>query len=505
MAECKNPAQLSKSKFVAGVQCLKRLYWLVHEPKLKPEPDETTQAIFDQGHEVEEAARKAFPGGVVVKGEHWEVQSALRQTAQLTADPNVSAIFEAAFLADRILVRVDILQRPRGGKWRLIEVKSTTGVKEEAHHLEDVAIQKHVLQRAGVPLSSTSLMHLNRKYVYDGVRLVPDELFTIADISRQLSRIEENLPRLLKQQRAVLAQTKPPTVEPGDQCTRPYICEFYDLCNKAVPDDYVGNLPGIRRQRVQQLSAMGVTKMRDIPADFPLSSRQWRACQCVTTNKPYFGPRLRRELAQLKYPVFFMDFETFNPALPRFAKMRPFDHIPFQWSVHVQQKPDAPLEHHEFLSDDGRDPRREFVESLLKVLEDGRERGSIVVYNRSFEAGRMADLAGWLPEYDRRIGRIQSRLWDLLPVLREQVYHPSFCGSFSMKDVLPALVPGMSYEDMEVAEGGQAGLAYNALVREALSVSERNRLRKALLAYCKQDSLGMVRVLKKLEDHALQD
>jgi len=240
---------------------------------------------------------------------------------------------------------------------------------------------------------------------------------------------------------------------------------------------------------------MGVESIRDIPDDFPLNERQRRAAMCVHTRKPWFSAELNKDLESLKYPLYFMDFETVNPAIPRFAGMRPYDQIPFQWSVHVLREPGAEPEHFEFLATDNSDPRREFINSLCAALGNS---GSIVVYS-AFESQRLSELAAWLPEFADRIKKIQSRLWDLLPIVRNHVYHPKFAGSYSIKNVLPALVPGMSYEGMEVADGTDAGLAWESLVRGKLDQNEHDTIRKALLDYCGQDTLAMVRLLDKLK------
>jgi predicted RecB family nuclease len=175
--------------------------------------------------------------------------------------------------------------------------------------------------------------------------------------------------------------------------------------------------------------------------------------------------------------------------------MRPYDHMPFQWSVHVQGQPGATAKHFEFLAMDGGDPRAAFIASLCEVLG---ERGTIVVYNQQFESQRLWELAGWEPEYTQRIRDIQRSLWDLLPVVRNHAYHPAFGGSFSLKAVLPALVPEMSYEGMEVPNGQAAGLAWESMIRGNASESERQAKRKALLDYCGQDTLALVRLLEKL-------
>jgi predicted RecB family nuclease len=213
-------------------------------------------------------------------------------------------------------------------------------------------------------------------------------------------------------------------------------------------------------------------------------------------GEPWYSPEIGKELRKLKYPLYFADFETVNPALPRFSGMRPYDQIPFQWSVHVQRQPGATAQHLEFLATDQSDPRRTFVSALCDSLG---ERGSIVVYHQQFESQRLSDLASWLPEFSSRIAKIQRRLWDLLPIIRNHVYHPAFGGSYSLKSVLPALVPEMKYEGMEVGDGQAAGLVWESLICGDCGEAERQRKRKALLDYCGQDTLGMVRLVETLQ------
>jgi predicted RecB family nuclease len=193
--------------------------------------------------------------------------------------------------------------------------------------------------------------------------------------------------------------------------------------------------------------------------------------------------------------MYFTDFESVNPAVPRFPGMRPYDQLPFQWSVHVLREPGVEPEHYEFLATDASDPRREFIATLCAALGNS---GSILVYS-AFESQRLSELAAWLPEFSVRIKKIQRRLWDLLPVIRKHIYHPKFAGSYSIKNVLPALVPGMTYDGMEVADGTDAGLAWESLIRGGLDQVERDRIRKALLDYCGQDTLAMVKLIDKLQ------
>jgi predicted RecB family nuclease len=484
--------RISKSKFVAGVQCLKRLYLQVHEPGLAAGLDASNQAIMEQGREVGLLARQMFPEGVEVDSSTG-VEQAIRATRELIANPEVPAIFEGTFENGGVLVRVDVLQRRRDGRWRLLEVKSTTDLRE--HHLDDVAIQARVVSRSGLDLAASCLMHVNRNYVFQGGSIDVRRFFRIRNLTSRVKRMQPKLTFQLRAEFTVLNMPKAPDLPTGSHCTEPVTCEFFDRCNPPRPDDHVGYLPRIQASAVEELGEIGVESIRDIPDDFPLNERQRRACTTVQAGEPWFGAELKKELSGLKYPLCFMDFETVNPAIPRFPGMRPYDQIPFQWSVHVLREPGAEPEHHEFLATDSGDPRREFIASLSPVL--GKS-GSILVYS-DFESQRLSELAAWLPDFAGRIKRIQRRLWDLLPVIRNHVYHPRFAGSFSLKYVLPALVPDMSYAGMEVADGTDAGLAWESLTRGGLDQAERDRIKKALLDYCGQDTLAMIRLLETLQ------
>ena len=484
--------KLSKSRFVAGCQCLKRLYLQARERELAAEPDAAAEAIIEQGREVGLLARQLFPGGVAVESRSWE--EAIRATRDLIANRDVPAIFEGAFEWRNVFVRVDVLHRRKDERWRLIEVKSTTDAKD--HHLDDVAIQHRVVTRSGVDLAASCLAHVNRDYVYEGGPIDASRFFRIRNLTRQVERLQPELTVQLRSEFRVLAMTEAPNIPAGRQCSDPFTCEFFDHCNHPIPADHILRLPRIHASTVAKLVALGVQYIHDIPENYPLSGRLRRACASVQTGKPWYSPEIADELSKLKYPLHFIDFETVNPAIPRFAGMRPYDQIPFQWSVHVQQQPGSLPEHFEFLATDSTDPRSAFISALCDALGD---RGSVVVYHEQFESQRLSDLAAWLPEFSWRIRKIQRRLWDLLPVVRNHVYHPAFAGSYSLKSVLPALVPGMGYDGMEVADGQAAGLAWESLISGDCGVAERQRKQKALLDYCGQDTLGMVALLERLK------
>jgi len=483
------PIRISKSKFVAGIQCLKRAYLQVHSPELA---DEGQEARLVKGQEVGLLAQKRFPNGVRV-GFEGGIDGALANTATLMDDSSVPAIFEAAFQHSGLLVRVDILQRRRDGRWRLIEVKSS--VSDKPHYLYDVAIQHHVLSSCGLDLSSAGLMHLNRGYRFDGRQHDLEALFTIRDQMKRIKELDADLPSLLKAQREALVQASPPDIAPGSHCTDPYKCQFFSHCNPELPEHHISFLRGLGVKKRQALVELGVSLIPEIPEDFSLTKLQARMRTSVTTGQTWVSPTIQKELSQLKYPLYFMDFESLSPAVPRYSGMWPYSQIPFQWSVHRQLAPEAQLEHFEFLAEDDLDPRPKFIESLCGVMG---KRGQIVVYNAGFESARLNELADWLPEYKGRIENIRGRLWDLLPFIRKHVYHPKFRGSFSLKSVLPALVPDMTYDGMEVADGIEAGLVWEQMIRGKFAPTECEQWKAALLAYCRQDTLAMVKILERL-------
>jgi predicted RecB family nuclease len=483
--------RISKSKFVAGVQCLKRLYWQVHAPELAAEPDAATEAIFEQGREVGLLARQLFPGGVEVCSEGG-LDQAIRSTRELVANREIPALFEPAFEHDGVVVRVDVLHRRRDGRWRLVEVKSSTSVKEE--HLDDVGIQSRVVSRCGVDLASVCLAHINRDYVFDGGSIDIRRLFKIRNLTRRVQRLQPKLTFQLRAAFTVLSMPAAPDIKPGTHCTHPVTCEFFDRCNPPLPDDHIGYLPRLHASAEEALEDLGIESIHDVPDDFTLTKIQRRAATSVQTGEPWFNPELGKAVESLRYPLYLADFESVNPAVPRFPGMRPYDQLPFQWSVHVLRQPGAEPEHYEFLATDASDPRRDFIESLCNALG---ESGNIVVYS-AFESQRLSELGAYLPEFADHIKQIQARLWDLLPVVRNNVYDPAFAGSYSLKYVLPALVPSLTYAGMEVANGQDAGLAWESLIRGKLDGDERDRIMKALLDYCGQDTLALVRLLEKL-------
>jgi hypothetical protein len=408
-------------------------------------------------------------------------------------DSNVPAIFEATFDHQNVFVRVDILQRMGNRqRWRLIEVKSSASMKD--YYLPDVAIQRFVLEGLRLEIVPC-IMLLNREYLYDGRGYDLSKLFKMAEVTTETDALIKDVPAEVRAQLQMLSEETAPEVEPGPQCNEPFRCEFFDLCNKPVPADHVSCLPRLSKSKLEKLTDLGVTSIRNIPAGFPLTEAQQHAFASAVSGKAWFGKELGKTVKELEYPIYFMDFETLGPAIPRFAGMSPFGQIPFQWSVHVQRNPGSDPEHYEYLAEDTSDPRLAFLTSLLRVLGTT---GHIIVYNQSFESRVLASLAGYFPEYKPAVNGLQERLWDLWPVIRSHTYHIDYQGSFSLKNVLPALVPEMTYEGMGVSDGEQAGVVWDAMIHGLLSEDERKKATQDLLTYCRQDTLAMVRLLRIL-------
>lgn len=477
---------------MTGLQCHKGLYLSCYHPDWADPIGPTQRAIFDTGTKVGELARNIYPGGTLIRENHFQYDQALESTQKALRDTSILTIYEAAFMYDDIRIRVDILTRVDDGLFDMIEMKSTTKTKEE--HIPDVAIQLYVLQGCGINIRRACLGHLNSEYVYDGGDYELDRLFHIDDITTEAKDQLPGIALQLQSMREILYQEDPPDIKVGRQCSNPHDCAFRGHCYTSLPEHHVLQLPRVRPEILAALATAGIEDIREIPIDFiGLNTIQQRVRDCVVNNRIYLDNDIIRELDQLQYPIHFLDFETFNPALPLYAGTSPYTVIPFQWSNHLLDE-DGSVHHEEFLYDGFNDPRMEFAESLLRTLGDN---GSIVVYS-SFEASRIQELMQTLPPLADKLRGLLDRLVDLLKIVRKYCYHPEFHGSFSIKAVLPALVPDLGYRDLEINDGGLASVAYAEIVNPGTDQERRDHLRKCLLEYCKRDTEAEVRLYRTL-------
>ena len=488
----RNPPTLSKSRFLSGAQCHLRLWYEYHARDLAADPDSTLQAIFDTGHEVGELACKRYPGGHSVAQDHWHIPDALAETQKVLKEGTAPALFEAAFVHEGLLARADVIERLPGGGWRLIEVKSTTKLKDV--FVLDAAFQLCVLRGAGLDVREAAVMTLDRSYVYDGKWLDLDRLFKLHDVLEHAEAVCDTVGRQAREMQALAADPSPPDILPADHCFTPYDCPYYAHCtrDRVYPDYGIAELPRLHAGRRAQLEEAGIEEIRDIPEEFPLTNLQHIVHRSVRDQEAVIHGDISSTLAGLTPPVHYLDFETFMPAIPRFAGTRPYDFVPFLFSVHTERNGAAPT-HVDYLHEQDNDPRPHIIDRLIEAV--GTE-GSICTYS-SYERTVLNSLAVAVPERAAELAAVTTRLFDLLPVVRNTYYHPEFRGSFSIKSVLPVLVPGMGYGDLEIPDGQAASASYMQALRSKDS-RERRQTFDNLRAYCERDTLAMVALRQAL-------
>jgi hypothetical protein len=472
---------------MAGLQCHKLLWWMAHAPAADElDVDDARQAVYDQGHRVGALARTYVPGGVLVDLPHDAYEQRLEATRRALA-AGAPAVYEAAFRADGVFVSVDILER-LGRGFGLIEVKSTAGVKE--HHLPDVAVQAHVVHGSGLDVSRMEVMHLNRACAYPDL----SNLFTRADVTGPVEARLAAVPGEIAAMAAMLAGPLP-SVATGPHCAKPYACPFTERCWPVLPPYHVSTLRAMQR-RLLELDEQGYRSILDLPEDLPLGPIADRQRRAVQAGRVVAERTLGAALGPFTTTLAFLDFETVGLAIPVWNGCHPYDQVPVQFSAYVPDERGT-LRAHEWLAEGPGDPRPALAERLLAACEGA---GAIAAYGARFERDRIRQLAAALPHLAVRLEALAGRLVDLLPVVRNHVYHPDFGGSFSLKRVLPALVPEMSYRGLAIAEGETASLELGRLLfhGDAMEPEERARLRADLLAYCHQDTWGLVRLLERL-------
>lgn len=469
---------LTKSSYISGVHCHKRLWQETYAPERAAPMGVAQRRVVKQGTDLGVLARQRHPGGLLIQGHG---APAMHATRDALAD-GAPILFEAAFVHDDVLVRCDILTQDVDGGWALIEVKGSTSVKPE--HIQDLAIQFHVLAGAGLPVTSTHLMHVNRS---DCVFPELDNLFTTVDVTGQVLAAADDVPQRLLHLRAILAGAEPDFAV-GAHCDTPYLCPFHGHCWRDVPATSILFVPRLRDSVIQSLMQQNILHVHQLPAGLSLTEQQRRYVHCVTEGEPFVDrPGIRQRMCALQFPLHFFDFETDAPAMPRFAGMRPYDKLPFQYSCHVLHE-DGRLEHHDYIHTSPADPRPALVDALAR---DILPTGSVVAYNAQFERSVLQDLAQALPAAAPMLRGIVERLWDQLDIFRHHYTMAEFRGSNSIKHVLPALIPELTYQDLAIQKGDDAQAIWAEMV-QCTDEERRAQLVADLRAYCQRDTLAMV-------------
>jgi predicted RecB family nuclease len=483
---------LSKSRFVTGWQCEKLLWWTVHEPDAPElQPDRVLEDLFDQGRQVGELARARFPGGILIDHPHQAFADRLSSTrAAMAAD--APAIFEACFEGDGVFLAVDVLLREADG-WTVIEVKSGSSVKAE--HIADAAIQTWVLRNAGLDIIRVEIMHLNPEYRH------PDEgsLFVRADVTQTVAGFLPQVPGLVQELRAMLEGPRPDKVI-GAHCYEPRECALHARC---WPDDphHIRYLYNVGPKKTIAYMASGVHRFQDLPPGDKLPFAARRQLRAVKEQRLVVEPTLAEAIAPFESPLGYLDFETVGRAVPVWDGLAPWGAAVAQFSYHEEQA-DGSHRHVGWLAEGPGDPRRELAEAMLEATAGARR---IVTYS-AYEKTRITELKRLVPERAAALDELLAKLVDLLPVVRNHVYHPDFRGSFSLKYVLSPLVPGLSYNDLVIVDGRLASVEIARLlfVAHKIPPAERDRLRQDLLDYCERDTWATVQLMARLRELAAE-
>jgi hypothetical protein len=483
---------LSKSRFMSGVRCRRLLWYNFNRREDIPEPDESTQALFESGKEVGELAQKLYPNGIKLEWS-WNLKKNAEQTFPALALRR--PLFESAAIFDSAYAQADILVPAEGDQWDLVEVKATSEVKPE-HHIE-VAFQKFVYEHAGIAINRCFLMHMNKEYVRMG-ELEPDKLFTKSDITE---KVDEMIPEIggdIESMLKIAKSKDEPEPVIGRQCNSPYECPMISLCWEFLPEGNILTLRGDRKGVRFGLLEKGVTKLADIPPNIRLSEDQKIQVEAERTGKDHINKEeIKAFLEELEYPIYFLDFETMNPAIPPYDMTRPFDFIAFEYSLHVVEREGAEPVHYSYIAPGDIDPRPEILRQLKGLMGNS---GSILAWYATFEINCLRQASERYGEYSGWFEEIEKRFVDLLEPFRKLYYYsPKQSGSVSLKDVLPALT-GKSYKGLEIEEGGRAMREYYRVTFDKkTSEEDRRAVFRALEIYCGQDTQGMVDILEEMK------
>jgi hypothetical protein len=487
---------ISKSKFLSGIQCPLLLWTQYNDRGVIPPTNAGTQYIFDMGHSVGDLAKQLWPNGVEVPAGGAD-RPDLDATVVTTREylKKRKPIFEASFVSDepggRRYVRADVMLPVLGeDRWDLVEVKSSTRTKDV--NIWDVAFQAGAIEGAGVKLRRLSLMHINTSYVRQGP-IEPARLFATDDITELARNRMRDVPRMFAEYAATISGPKP-VVPIGPHCVSPYTCAMKDVCWNHLPEHHVTTMVRAGKKAFDWVER-GIHDVADIP-NRDLAGAQRVQKDAVKSGRPVVDQQaIHALLDSLEYPLWHLDFESVNPAVPLFNGTRPFQQVPFQFSLHVEEAPGAEPEHIEFLSVDSNDPRPALLEALSQI----GPYGTVLAFNATFESQVLATLGATFPEWKTMTDDLGARLRDLADPFRTfSVYHPGQKGSYSLKSVLPALT-GAGYEGLAIADGQAAGRQWlQAVYKPDLSEAAREGIFEGLRAYCGKDTGAMVEILEVL-------
>ena len=456
--------------------------------------------IFETGNMVGELACELFGGGKRIKFDGGSFDEKIVQTENFIKNGE-KAIYEATFCFDEILVMVDILQVV-DGKLIINEVKSSTSLSDV--YVDDASIQYYVISSLGYEVERINVIYLNNQYIR-GEKLELDKLFTVNDVTDQILSMQIKVAENIKKLKETINDDVEPNLDIGVHCFKPYECDGMNYCwceQRKIPDGTsVFNIAKINKKKATKLYQSGIVNIADIKDIDAFNANQQIQIKAQINGEEFVDKEAIREfLDTLSYPLYHLDFETFQQAVPEFIGLRPYEQIPFQFSIHKDDGK-GNLEHFEFLAEAGADPRYELALNLIKFIPQD---ACVLAYHASFEKGVIQNLAALFPQFSSHLMSMHSNIKDLeIPFAKKFYYHPKMHGSSSIKKVLPAIVPSFkdAYTNLNlIHNGGEAMGEYAKL--KGKTRGEQDAIRKALLAYCKLDTLAMVKVLEKLREVA---
>ena len=484
---------ISKSTFIRGLQCEKSLYLYKHHYNLKDPTPSSLQAVFDQGTNIGLLAQSLFPNGVDASPEsHFKMGGSVGKTLDFISKGETT-IYEATFLYNNVLAALDILVKDHDG-WKAYEVKSSTKISDT--YIKDAAIQYYTITNSGINLKDISIVYINNQYVKNGAIDI-NELFTVESVLDQVLDYLPRIPNEIKRLKNVIESPETPQVNIGPHCSDPYDCDFKGTCWKHIPEYSVFDISRLKSDKKFDLYNQGIVTLDQIDlSQTDLNPNQLLQVQSELNGSSHIDiDEIRNFTNGLNYPLCFLDFETIGPAVPIYDGSIPYQQLVFQYSLHIQETSTSETEHREYLAVPTEDPRIGFIEQLI---HDCGSNGDILVYNIGFERGKLNDLINVFPKYSVDLSRIVNRLKDLMiPFQQKWYYTPEMRGRYSIKSVLPALVPELSYNDLDIKEGSTASNTFLSMVNGTFE-GDVEKTRKQLLEYCKMDTQAMVKILDVL-------
>lgn len=478
--------RISKSDYVLGIKCPNALWFKKYRRDLQPE---INQAILERGTEIGILAQNKFPGGTVITAMPWDYEAIYRTQDAIRA--NETYIYEATLGTETgEYCAVDILRNNEDGTWDIIEVKSTTHPHD--YHIIDTSFQKYVFTQCGIKIRKCFIMTLNPEYVRHG-NIDVDELFTLHDITEDLQDIE-TIQAEIARIRAMLEGPEPSVTISKTKCNRFYDCGYKCHCWKNIPQYSV--FDAFKGALADDVYSEYGADLHNVPADVRKQQMHQGDIEAFLDNVDVINKDILCDFTnQLRWPLYFLDYESIMPAVPMFNNSRPYQQICFQFSLHVQRTLGGELEHYEYLHDDpNADPRPGLIKKLIETIGDT---GSVIVYNQGFEQGRNTEMARDFPEYANQLNAINDRMLDLLMPFRERgLYRPCQNGSASIKKTLPAFVPEMSYANLGIHNGTEASDQFMAFMTGKQTANQTKEMMSNLHEYCGQDTMAMVRLLE---------